>query len=139
MKKLFFTVCFLCLSVSWMLAESKVVNFTSSNLPIVIIDTHGQIIPDATRIVADMKIIRSENGDRNYITDPAINYNGRIEIELHGQSSLSFEKKSYRIETQDSLGENNNVSLLDMPRENDWILYAPYSDKSLPEPISSPR
>ena len=31
----------------------------------------------------------------------------------------------------DSLGENNNVSLLGMPEENDWVLYAPWSDKTL--------
>ncbi|MBC8486699.1 MAG: CotH kinase family protein, partial [Bacteroidetes bacterium] len=35
------------------------------------------------------------------------------------------------IETQDSLGNNLNVSLLGLPAENDWILYGPYSDKSL--------
>ena len=26
---------------------------------------------------------------------------------------------------------NNNVKLLGMPRENDWVLYGPYADKSL--------
>jgi hypothetical protein len=78
-----------------------------------------------------MAIIRDENGERNFVSDSANNYDGSIEIELHGQSSLGFPKQSYRIETQDSLGENHNVSLLGMPKENDWILYAPYSDKSL--------
>ncbi|MEZ5145955.1 MAG: CotH kinase family protein [Bacteroidales bacterium] len=29
------------------------------------------------------------------------------------------------------MGENLNVSLLGMPAENDWILYGPYSDKSM--------
>ena len=42
-----------------------------------------------------------------------------------------FPKKSYAFETQDSLGENNNVSLLGMPEENDWILHGPYTDKTL--------
>ena len=28
-------------------------------------------------------------------------------------------------------GENNNVSLLGMPEENDWVLYAPWQDKSM--------
>ena len=54
-----------------------------------------------------------------------------IGIELHGQTSLGFPKNSYGIETRDSSGENLNISLLGMPRENDWILYAPYSDKTL--------
>ena len=42
-----------------------------------------------------------------------------------------MKKKPYRIETVDALGENNNVSLLGMPEENDWVLHAPYQDKSL--------
>ncbi len=103
----------------------------SSNLPIVVIDTNGQLIPDEPRIVAEMGIIYNEPEKRNTITDEYNHYNGRINIELRGNSSLEFPKKSYALETQKSNGDNNNVSLLDMPRENDWILYGPYSDKSL--------
>lgn len=110
---------------------SNQVAFTSSSLPIVIINTNGQEIPDDPRIVADMGIIYNGPGNINYITDPYNNYNGKISIELRGKSSQSFPKKSYGLETQDTLGENNNVSLLGMPVENDWILYAPYSDKSM--------
>ncbi|MFK7935826.1 MAG: CotH kinase family protein, partial [Saprospiraceae bacterium] len=46
-------------------------------------------------------------------------------------SSQFFDKKNYGFETQLPDGENNNVSLLGMPAENDWILHGPYSDKSL--------
>jgi len=42
-----------------------------------------------------------------------------------------FPKKSYGVETRDEEGENLNVSLLRMPQENDWVLYAPFSDKSM--------
>jgi len=42
-----------------------------------------------------------------------------------------FPKKSYAFETRDEDGENLNVPILGMPTENDWILYAPYSDKSM--------
>ncbi|MBC6949666.1 hypothetical protein DWB58_17200, partial [candidate division KSB1 bacterium] len=41
------------------------VNFTSSNLPIVVIDTHGQAIPDEPKIAADMGIIYNGPGVRN--------------------------------------------------------------------------
>jgi hypothetical protein len=107
------------------------VNFTSSNLPILIIDTHGQQIADSYRITADMGIIYNGPGQRNYLSDPWNNYNGIITIEYRGSSSQMFPKKPFRIETVDALGNNLNVSLLGMPRENDWILYNPYSDKSL--------
>ena len=105
--------------------------FSESNLPIVIIKTNGQVILDKTRIVCDMGIIDNGFGNINSVNDPFTGYNGKISIEYRGSSSQSFPKKSYALETQDSLGNNNNVSLLGIPVENDWILYAPYSDKSL--------
>ncbi|MBN1407990.1 MAG: CotH kinase family protein [Calditrichaceae bacterium] len=103
----------------------------SSNLPIVIINTSGQTIPNSIKITADMGIIYNGPGERNYVTDSLNNYNGKIGIELRGSSSQQFPKKQYAVETRDSAGENLNVSLLELPAENDWILYAPYSDKSL--------
>lgn len=105
--------------------------FASSNLPILVINTNGLSIVNEPRVFVDMGIIDNGPGQRNYITDPYNGYNGKINIELRGSSTLGFPKKSYLFETQDSFGLNNNVSLLGMPVENDWILYAPYSDKSL--------
>ncbi|HQQ11644.1 MAG TPA: proprotein convertase P-domain-containing protein, partial [Bacteroidales bacterium] len=40
-------------------------NFTSSNLPIVIIDTYGQEIPDDPKIMVSLKIIDNGQGIRN--------------------------------------------------------------------------
>ncbi len=105
--------------------------FTSSNLPIFVINTNNQPIVNDPRIVAQMGIINNGEENRNFLTDPFNEYDGRIEIETHGNSSQFFEKKNYRIETQTENGENNNVPLLGMPEENDWILHGPYSDKSL--------
>jgi spore coat protein CotH len=42
-----------------------------------------------------------------------------------------FPKKSYSVETRTASGDNQNVALLGMPSENDWVLYAPYTDKSM--------
>jgi hypothetical protein len=102
--------------------------FTDSNLPIVIINTDASIeIPDDPRVLASMKIIYRGPGERNYVTDqnnPAyLNYNGRIDIETRGQSSQYLSKKNYGLTTRlfDNVS-NFNVSLLGMPRENDWIL-----------------
>ena len=131
MAFLIFIFSFLQVNASGHDLENGEADFNSSNLPIVIIDTHGQNIPVNERIIGEMGIIWNSENERNYLSDPRNNYDGRIEIELHGQSSLAFPKNSFRIETQDSLGENANVSLLGMPKENDWILYAPYSDKTL--------
>ncbi|MDH4092745.1 MAG: CotH kinase family protein [Cyclobacteriaceae bacterium] len=110
---------------------AKPLVFQSSNLPIVLINTNGQTIMDDTRIIADMKIIYNGAGNINMLSDPASHYSGKINIEKRGESSQFFPKKTYGFETQDALGNNLNAALLDMPAENDWVLYAPYSDKSM--------
>lgn len=101
---------------------------SSSNLPIVVIETDGQVpIPDDPRVYGTMKIIWHPDGSRNYLSDlntPAyLNYNGRISIELRGSSSQMPQKKPYGLTTlQADNATNNNVSILGMPEENDWIL-----------------
>ena len=106
-------------------------NFTDSNLPIVVINTSGQTIQNNIEIPGMMGIIYNGPGIRNYMTDPFNYYNDPISIEVRGQSSAGFPQKQYHVETKDSLGLNYNISLFGMPIENDWILYAPYNDKSL--------
>ena len=104
---------------------------TESNLPIIVIETSEDISNDE-RISGTMKIYYKEDGATNKITDEPEEYNGFIGIKYRGQSSLTlFTKKGYSIETRDEEGEDENVSLLDMPKENDWVLHGPYSDKSL--------
>ena len=118
-------------------------NFTSSNLPIVIIETDRststgkpQEIPDNPKILASMKIIFRSNGSRNALTDQSdptlLNYNGRIRIEIRGSTSQVLEKKPYSLTTYKSDEKTlNNVSLLGMPEENDWILNSLAFDSSL--------
>ncbi|MEO8087227.1 MAG: CotH kinase family protein [Bacteroidota bacterium] len=110
---------------------SKGQTLTDSNLPIVIMDTHGQTILDDPRIIVDMGIIYNGYGVRNFVTDPQNDYFGQVAIEIRGSTSQQYTKKSYGFETRDSVLEDTNVSLLQMPEENDWILYGAYPDKSL--------
>lgn len=104
--------------------------FTSSNLPIVIINTGGNPIPDEPAIPATMGIIDNGAGNTNHTTDLPNNYNGDINIELRGAFSQSLPQKPYKIETLDATAAENNVSLLGMPAEHDWCLIANYNDKA---------
>ncbi len=70
-------------------------------------------------------------GARNNMSDPFNHYNGKIGIEIRGQSSQAFPMKSYSIELRNSSGNSQNKSLLGLPSESDWVLYAPYNDKTL--------
>jgi hypothetical protein len=111
--------------------------FTDSNLPIVIITTDGFVpIVDNPRVLASMKIIFRGSGERNYLTDQDspgyLNYNGRIDIEIRGSSSQATNKKQYGFSTllSDNVS-NNNVSLLGMPKEHDWIFNGMVFDPAL--------
>lgn len=117
--------------------------FTDSNLPIVLITTDndpntGQPIeiPDDPKVLGTMKVIFRPDGSRNYLDDQNttayLNYNGRIGIELRGSSSQELPKKPYGLTTLKSDNvSNNNVVILGMPKENDWVLNSLAFDPSL--------
>lgn len=107
------------------------VTLSSSNLPIFIINTNGQSIPDEPKITATMGVIYNGEGNRNNVTDAFNNYNGKIGIEVRGHSSQMFPKKQYSIELRDAAGNDLDAALLGFPAESDWILNANYTDKTL--------
>lgn len=104
--------------------------FAESDLPIVVVNTNGQAIDVDLKIIADMGIIYNGPGNRNHLTDPYNEYNGKIGIEYRGNYSLSLPQKPYSIELIDNMGVSIDSSLLGMPAENDWLLLANYNDKS---------
>ena len=105
--------------------------FSSSNLPILLIDTRGQSIVDDPKIVASLQIIDHGAGQRNALTD-APTFVSPIGIELRGASSQMFPKKPYGFEMRDSSGlKQADAALLGMPSGSDWVLNATYNDKSL--------
>lgn len=104
--------------------------FMNSNLPIVILNTNNQAIPDEPKIEVHMKMIDNGPGNINHINDFPNAYNNKIGIERRGSTSGTFPQKSYGFETRDINGTTKDTVLLGLPEENDWILYAPYNDKT---------
>ena len=106
--------------------ESEVITFyenetEENNFPSMMISTNGQQIVDEPKINANLAVIENKN-ETNY----------KIGIEIRGSSSQMFPKKSYGFETRSSdWSEDIDVNLGGFPEEEDWILYGPYSDKSL--------
>ena len=91
-------------------------------LPQVSVETQGRAIPNEPKMKATMRILEGE----------AVTYDGPVGIELRGATSRTkYPKKQYAVETRRADGANANVSLLGLPEENDWILHAPYGDKTL--------
>ena len=110
---------------------SPLLTFSCSNLPIIVINTNSQTIPDEPKIMCDMGIIYNGISQINCMTDPFNNYNGKIGIEVRGSSSQMFPKKCFGLTTIDTGWNKVDSSLLNMPAEHDWILSASYSDKTL--------
>jgi len=114
-----------------MLHTAQAQLLTSSNLPIVVVNTNGQGIPNEPRIKAQVGIVYKGEGVRNNLSDPRNHYNGLAGIEVRGQSSQSFPMKSYDLELWNPDSTENEVSLFGFPKESDYSLYAPYTDKTL--------
>lgn len=102
-----------------------------SHLPLVVIETEGRQIMDDPKITARMKVIDNGPGNPNNQFQEGTDYDGIIGIEIRGQSSQMFPKKSYSLELRTSAGTDTIASLLGMSEEEDWVLYAPYSDKTM--------
>jgi CotH kinase protein len=108
------------------------VTLTESNLPIVKVFTYGATIPDEPKILANMQIIWQNDAQTNKVTSSTFNYDGRVGIEMRGSTSaLLSEKKPYGFEIRDAQDNGVDTSLVGLPKENDWFLIAPYSDKTL--------
>lgn len=92
------------------------------SIPYFRISTGNNTIVDEPKVAANMSIS---------IEDEVV-FSHPIGIEYRGSTSQRlFPKKSYGIETWDETGDDENVEILGFPEEEDWILYGPYSDKTL--------
>ena len=120
------------------------VRLTETNLPIVFIDTRDSdharptVIHKDYRVAVRMKIIHNP-ASLNYADTLAhpgqrIDYEGWVGIKYRGSSSFTYsEKKPYSFKTLasgDVEGKKRNVGLLGMPKDNDWVMLAPYHDRS---------
>ncbi|MDO8472768.1 MAG: CotH kinase family protein, partial [Dehalococcoidia bacterium] len=108
--------------------EEPAANFTS-NLPIAILETGGRSISRNERTVVRAKFFDVQNQRASIGAPP--DYEGLGTINLRGNTSLHLAKRSYTFHTVDSQNKQTKVSLLGMPPEEDWVLYAPFEDKTL--------
>ena len=129
MKKLLLLVFVSSILLQHLFAQTS--SIIDTDLPLVIINTRGGVILSDPKITADFSVINNGIGKRNKSSDVANEYNGKIGIELRGQSSQGQPLKSYDLELRDAAGLELPTPLLGMPPESDWVLYAPYMDKTM--------
>lgn len=118
------------------LALASDVSDFESNLPLVVIDTFGVDVDDQSesnrpfRPLMSVFIDTDEEAGRATITD-APDYAGYGGMHVRGESTADYAKKQYAFETWNEESEDKSVPLLGFPPESDWVLQAPYSDKTL--------
>ncbi|HUF61488.1 MAG TPA: CotH kinase family protein [Verrucomicrobiales bacterium] len=107
----------------------------SSNLPLIFLDSFGRNIDGETRVdryypVSTALIeIDPESGRAGSLD--AIQAGGHAGMHVRGESSAGFPKKQYRLEMWNEWDDDRDIEPFGMPREADWIIHAPYSDKTL--------
>ena len=116
------------LSQTYTIIEKELETFTS-NLPIVILNTFGKEILRDTKVKGSVRFIDEKNGQSAIVAEP--DFDGRGDLNLRGHSSLRYLKRSFSLKTRDDAGQSRSVSILGFPEDSDWVLYAPYPDKTL--------
>ena len=108
--------------------DDPAANFTSS-LPIVILDTAGQALSKDNPAVVRARFFDAQNRRASINATPQ--YEGLATIHLRGYSTLRLPKRSFTLHTVDKATNQTKVPLLGLPAEEDWVLYAPFEDKTL--------
>lgn len=114
---------------TYVVTSRDLTNFTS-NLPLVFLNTFGTAVTKDEKAFASVNVIAPGADGRAHLNDPA-NFDGRGQIHYRGFSSLRYLKRSYTLKLRDDETNKVEAPLLGLPKDSDWVLYAPYADKTL--------
>jgi hypothetical protein len=111
--------------------DSTVTSVQNENLPIIIIDTYGGTMSTASGsdIPGSATVMNTTDGTTNILG--TADYQGRIGIHIRGSTSETYPKQQYLLDIWDENNNGKSVSLLGMPADSSWVLYAPYTELSL--------
>jgi hypothetical protein len=113
---------------TYTILDPDLANFTS-NLPIIIINSFGRYISANNKSPISVRFINSRNGRTSLLG--AADFDGRATANIRGYSTLRQPKNSMTVRLRDENGDKIKAGLFGLPKESDWVLYAPYSDKTL--------
>lgn len=116
-------------SAHYTLLDPSVESFSSS-LPVVILDTCGLELNRDVKHLASLQLL-GKPGQRTILNNATSENTGMAMVNIRGRASLRYPKRSFTVKLIDDEGEDRAASLEGMPKDEDWILYAPYPDKTL--------
>ncbi|MEW6157077.1 MAG: CotH kinase family protein, partial [Verrucomicrobiota bacterium] len=110
-------------SETYLLLSNNVLNFTST-LPVVVLHTMGKGAPSSGAYkYAHFSLFEPLRGVTSLTNPPSLST--RAGIKLRGSSTEGIEKSSLALELWDEFNVDKDRSLLGMPADSDWVLYAP--------------
>jgi hypothetical protein len=115
-------------AAAFTLMDTNVAGFQST-LPVIVLHTFGHALPSPSNAPAWLQVISAGSNTPALMAAPA--HAGFAKLKRRGFSSLRFPKMSLTVETVDAQGDGQDVSLLGLPPDSDWVLYAPYPDRTL--------
>lgn len=104
-------------------AREQIVTESTIDIPRIFISTNNIEIPDEPKIKGHLKVVDNKGNTKDF--------NIRIEKRGHSSQNHNFEKNSYTIKLYDKRWNKTKASLLGLTPDSDWVLYAPYFDKTL--------
>jgi hypothetical protein len=110
--------------------DNSATNFTS-NLPIIVLHTDGQYISKEDQSIARAEFFGVVPGTHRAALSSNPEYQGLLGIHMRGSSTMDLPKHSFTVHMLDSKTNQTKVALLGMPKEEDWVLYAPFEDKTM--------
>jgi hypothetical protein len=115
----------------------------SSDIPVVIVNEHDETMvsmceddppesgTNCERTLIHFTVIDVGHDGRTHLLTDDFHVHERSHSNYRGQSSMRFPKRQFGVRLLDEEDENRNVSILGMPSENNWIMHAPWDDRTL--------
>jgi hypothetical protein len=100
-----------------------------AHLPVFIIDSKAAI-GDTEKSPGFLRVVEDHDGTLTDLDAAPTAFLTAIGIEVHGSSSTSYPKLGYKFECVDAANEDQDCALVGLPEGSDWVLHAPYSDKT---------
>ena len=113
---------------TYTMLDDDLVSFTS-NLPLVVIDTFNQPLSYMNYSAASVRFIPAGSTRASIVGEA--DFDARTDLKRRGYTSLRFPKMSFTLKTRDDDGDKVKSAVFGLPADSDWVLYAPYVDKTL--------
>jgi hypothetical protein len=112
--------------------KGNATNFTS-NLPIIVLNGDPQFASKHNDVMMRAQFFdvgNAGNSKRAALAGKAA-HEGLITIHPRGSSTLNLPKHSYTMHTIDAQTNDLKVALFGLPKDDAWVLYAPFEDKTM--------